>query len=76
MGSFGSCAQLTYKDVFTVCMKWSKKDLPLHAIKSEAAILFTLNSSEYTPGPCFGVCTIQHAIITSLVHVTGKPVTL
>ena len=75
MGSFGSCAQLTYKDVFTVCVKRLKKDVPLHAVKSEAAILFALNSGEYTPH-CFGVCTTQHAIVMSLVHVTGKPVTL
>ena len=65
----------TAKDVFTVCVKRLKKDVPLHAVKSEAAILFALNSGEYTPH-CFGVCTLQHAIVMSLVHVTGKPVTL
>jgi hypothetical protein len=45
MGSFGSCAQLTYKDVFTVCVKRLKKDVPLRAVKSEAAILFCLRST-------------------------------
>ena len=58
-----------------MCETFKKKDVSLHAVKSEAVILFTLNSGEYTLH-CFGVCTTQHAIVMSFIHVTGKPVTL
>ena len=73
-GCFGSCSQMVYKDMFIVCVKKMKKDVPLHAVKSEAAVLFALNTCEFTPH-CFGICLALHSIIMSYVNIDGKPVT-
>ena len=46
---------MMYKDMFIVCVKKMAKDLvSLQALKSEAAVLFALNSGDSTPH-CFGV---------------------
>ena len=75
-GCFGSCMQFTYKDMFTVCMKQiHKSDVSLQAVRSEAAILFELNSSKCTPH-CFGFCPERLGIVMSYINVAGKPVSL
>ena len=45
------------------------------AVKSEAAILFALNTGDVTPH-CFGACSSLHAIVMSYIHVDDKPMTL
>ena len=54
-GSFGQCAKMLYKEMFTVCVKKISSDISWSAVKSEAAVLCALNSCDITPH-CFGVC--------------------
>ena len=75
-GRFGSCIRMTYKDMFIVCVKKMAKDLvSLQALKSEAAVLFALNSGDSTPH-CFGVCLSLHAIIMTYINLNNNPVSL
>lgn len=68
-GRFGYCTKMTYKDMFIVCVKRMEKALvSLQALKSEAAILYSMNSAGFTPH-CFGVCTEYHALVMSYIHV-------
>ena len=65
-----------YKDMFIVCVKRMEKEIvSLQALKSEAAILYSLNSAGFTPH-CFGICTDYHAIIMSYIHVDMKSISL
>ena len=54
-GRFGQCTRMIYKNIFTVCVKKVDPDVPWSAVKSEAAILYALNSGDVTPH-CFGAC--------------------
>ena len=75
-GCFGSCTQMAYKDMFIVCAKRMEKErVSIQALRSEAAILYSLNKSGFTPH-CFGVCLGLHAIIMSYISINGKSVSL
>lgn len=75
-GCFGSCIQMAYKDMFVVCAKKVEKErVSIQALRSEAAILCSLNMGGFTPH-CFGVCLGLHAIIMSYINIDGKPVSL
>lgn len=74
-GRFGHCTRMIYKDTFTVCVKKVDMSVSWSAVKSEAAILFALNTGDVTPH-CFGACSSLHAIVMSYIHVDDKPVTL
>ena len=75
-GCFGSCTQMAYKDMFVVCAKRMEKErVSVQALRSEAAILCSLNMGGFTPH-CFGVCLGLHAIIMSYINIDGKPVSL
>ena len=75
-GRFGYCTKMTYKDMFIVCVKRMEKEIiSLQALKSEAAILYSLNGAGFTPH-CFGICTDHHAIIMSYIHVDMKSISL
>jgi serine/threonine protein kinase len=75
-GRFGSCSQMAYKDLYVVCVKRMEKDVvSLQALKSEGAILCSLNGGGFTPH-CFGVCLSLHAIVMSYINVLNKSVTL
>lgn len=75
-GCFGSCTQMSYKDMFVVCAKRMEKErVSIQALRSEAAILYSLNTGGFTPH-CFGVCLGLHAIIMSYINIDGKPVSL
>ena len=71
-GRFGTCLEMVYKDMYTVCTKCFQASTGLDAIKSEAAYLLLL-SNEYTPH-CFGICKEKRAIIMSYITLSGKPV--
>ena len=75
-GRFGSCSQMAYKDLYVVCVKRMEKDVvSLQALKSEAAILCSLNGGGFTPH-CFGICLSLHAIVMSYINVLNKSITL
>ena len=74
-GRFGHCTRMTYKDIFTVCVKRVDSDVSWSAVKSEAAILYALNTGDVTPH-CFGACISLHCIVMSYIHVDDKQVTL
>ena len=74
-GRFGHCTRMMYKDIFTVCVKKMDTEVSWSAVKSEAAILYALNTGDITPH-CFGACVSLHSIVMSYIHVADKPMTL
>ena len=75
-GRFGSCSRMAYKDLYVVCVKKMEKDaVSVQALKSEAAILCSLNGGGFTPH-CFGICLNLHAIVMSYINVLDKSITL
>lgn len=62
-------------DSFVVCVKQLSSQVQLQAIKSEAAVLRTLNSCEYIPY-CFGVCLTKKGVVMEYLNIDGKPVHL
>ena len=64
-----------YTDDIQVCVKEMDPDVPWSAVKSEAAILYALNSGDVTPHR-FGACLSLHSIVMSYIHVDDKPTTL
>ena len=48
-GKFGHCTRMTYTDIITVCVKKMDTEVSWSAVKSEAAILYALNTGDITP---------------------------
>ena len=74
-GRFSSCSKQVFRDSFVVCVKQLSPNVPLQAIKSEAAILRALNSCEFIPY-CFGVCPTNKAVVMEYLSVDDKPINL
>ena len=60
------------RHLHSLCEKKVNSDVPWSAVKSEAAILYALNTGDVTPH-CFGACVSLHSIV---IHVNNKPTTL
>ena len=65
-----------HKNMFVVCAKRMEKErVSIQALRSEAAILCSLNTYGITPY-CFAICLGLHAIIMLYINIDGKLVGL